>query len=588
MESGGMDRQALTSVAAALSKPAEGRVAAPVLPDNAPFTPEERAWINGYLAGLWVAKEIREGNGAGASPSDAPGKEPAGEKQTVCVLYASQTGNAESVARRLVQRLQEQGLPAQLQCMGSYPRENLSQERWLLAVTSTYGDGDFPDNGVDFWEFLSSQRAPRIQGLRFAVLALGDSGYPNFCQAGRKLDQRLEELGGQRVHPRVECDVDFEKKASQWIEDMLQVLRREVGGSLASEPAGTRDRSSGSSSSKEAQTTESAYSRERPFLAKLEKSFRLTGEGVGKETRHIEISLEGSDLSYLPGDALGVLPRNCPELVEEILREKGWSGEYWVELSSGKATSLREALSCHLEIHRLPPETWRACKDPQELVQACKPLLPRLYSIASSPRVYPRSVHLTVAVVRYRDGDRLRKGVASTFLAERLGQGDRLPVYVHQNPNFRPPPPDQALIMVGPGTGIAPFRAFLQEREMEEAPGPSWLFFGEWHREGTFYYREELQRWAKMGVLGRLDVAFSRDGSEKVYVWHRMKEEAKELFRWLQDGAYFYVCGSLAMGADVEKALLQILQKEGSWTEDRAAEYLAELRREGRYRRDVY
>ncbi|CAF0700835.1 diflavin oxidoreductase [Candidatus Methylacidithermus pantelleriae] len=564
-------------------------VSVPAIPESAPFSAEERAWINGYLAGAWIGSLLSSRD----YPKRSPREELPGDRGDayLTILYASQTGNTESLAKRLAEKAQEKGLAVRLYSMSAYPREQLQKERWLVAMTSTYGDGEFPDNGVGFWEFLSSDKVPRLEKLHYAVLALGDSHYPHFCQAGRNLDERLEELGAQRMCQRVDCDVDFERPANRWMEEVIQTLLERIPRVEGPEfPQGIQGENEGQLTTARAarEDVSGKYHRNHPFLATVVRNIPLTSLQAGKETRHIEISLEGSGLTYLSGDALGVFPRNCPLLVTEILDAKGWDKDSWVVLPGGQLLGLWEALCSHLEIARLSRETLAACGSPQELVDACKPLTPRLYSIACSPKVYPHVVHLTVGVVRYWDRERLRKGVASSFLAERAAEGARVPVYVHSNPRFRPPPAEAPLIMIGPGTGIAPFRAFLQEREGESRPGPSWLFFGEWHRDGTFYYREEIQRWAKMGVVTRLDLAFSRDQEEKCYVWHRMLESRKDFYRWLQEGAYVYVCGSLNVGRDVEKALVEIFRTEGGLKEPEAQARVSELKETGRYRKDVY
>ncbi len=505
----------------------------PFIPEGAPFTAEQRAYLNGFLAGLFSK-----------SPATSAPLKP------LTILFGSQTGNAESLAKRLAEEAGQAGFAPSVHDMAQYPRENLAGENRLLIITSTYGDGEPPDNAKAFWNFLRNG-APRLEGVEFSVLALGDSNYPKFCQCGKDFDRRLEELGAKRICERVDCDVDFEEGFQKWLDAVLKPV------TLSDAKGLSRSRAPGPTTEilRFAQNDNGGkYSRQNPFPAKLLTNRKLTGDGSAKDVRHIELSIEGSGLSYEPGDALGVWPENDPALVAEFAR-----------MLDGDTTGLAER-----ELARVDVPTQRM--PAAEFIAKLKKLQPRLYSISSSPKAHPGQVHLTVGVVRYP-----RNGVCSTFLAERAGE--TVPVFVQPNKNFRlPANGDTPIIMVGPGTGIAPFRAFLEERQAVGATGKSWLFFGEQHAATDFLYRDEL-------APTRLTTAFSRDQAEKIYVQHRMLEQAGELFAWLEDGAHFYVCGDAKrMAADVDAALREIVRRAGRDPD----EYVARLQAERRYQRDVY
>ena len=543
----------------------------PYIPENAPFTAEQRAYLNGFFAGLF---------------SRVPAENASAEtRQPLTILFGSQTGNAENVAKRAAKLAT--GFAATVGDMAKYSRASLTSETNLLIITSTYGDGDPPDNAKELWEFLASSSAPALKELRYSVLALGDSNYAKFCECGKNFDRRLQELGATRVHPRADCDVEFESAFLAWLEGALSAFKN----------------------------PKPANSRTNPHPAPLLANRKLNGEGSSKETRHFELRLEGSTLEYEVGDALGIYPANCPELVEELLQVLGHL----------KDDSLRHALTNDYEITKIPQPLLKAvaerAKDPllskltapgvngeltnflwgrdiidllrahpsvkfapEEFPGFLKKLQPRLYSISSSPKAHPGEVHLTVSVVRYTSLDRVRKGVCSTFLAERAT--DHAKVFVHKAKHFRlPPDPNTPIIMVGPGTGIAPFRAFLEERRAIGGKGKSWLFFGDQHADCDFLYRDELQGMVKERTLTRIDTAFSRDQSEKIYVQHRMLEHAKDIHAWLEDGAHFYVCGDASrMAKDVDQALRTIIESAGA----NATEYVSALQKSGRYQRDVY
>jgi sulfite reductase (NADPH) flavoprotein alpha-component len=498
-----------------------------------------------------------------------------------------------------------------------------SQERRVLLVASTYGEGEPPDSALGFWNWLCAENAPRMEEVEYSVLALGDTNYAEFCKFGRQLDARFEDLGAKRVAERAECDADPAEIAASWWAGVREWVFAKTN-PVSNEPF---NGSVGSNKTvlPEAQTVPEAsaaapYGKHNPFPGVLLRNVSLSRAGSAKTVRHFEISLEGSGLSYQPGDALGVVPTNCPELVEQILLAVHCDGEEAVQLKDVGEVSLRMALQRYLNLGRptkdvlalaggVTPDGQGSVSDPpaedmdlldllqgrkfrgspQEFVTACRRLQPRLYSISSSPKAHPGQVHLTVGVVQYEVAGRLRKGVCSTFLAERASLVP-VPVFIHETRSFRLPEDSTLpIIMVGPGTGIAPFRAFLEERRATGAGGSNWLFFGDQKRACDFLYEEELCAFLKDGYLTRLDLAFSRDGAEKVYVQHRMREEGRELWEWLERGAHFYVCGDASrMAKDVEAQLLEIIQLHGAKTQGTALEYLAALRKAGRYQRDVY
>jgi sulfite reductase (NADPH) flavoprotein alpha-component len=504
--------------------------------------------------------------------------------------------------------------------------EQLAGTERLLLVTSTWGEGDPPDNAANLWSALNTSDAPKLDKLAFSVLALGDKNYSDFCGAGKKFDTALEKLGAKRVHPRVDCDLDYEAAARDWMAAALPAIR-EFGDTPAPIPAAD----STSAAVPDNPTATKTYSRNSPFPARLLVNRLLTGDGSAKEVRHFAISLADSGLNYEVGDALGVVPSNCPALVGDILAALGCDGEEGVRAPDGSETSFRNALLRHFGITQPSASLLEAIADraqsaglknllargnkatlekhlhgrevidfliahplarftPPEFVGLLRKLNPRLYSIASSPKAHPGEVHLCVGIVRYESHGRTRKGVCSTWLADRIEGETSLPTFVQTSHGFRlPSSGDTPAIMVGPGTGIAPFRAFLEERQVIEARGRNWLFFGDQKRATDFLYRDELETMFKDGVLTKLDLAFSRDQAEKIYVQHRMLEHAKELWSWLEDGAHFYVCGDAKrMAKDVDLALHELIRKAGGKSVDQAAEYVARLKSAKRYQRDVY
>ncbi|WP_082060996.1 bifunctional nitrate reductase/sulfite reductase flavoprotein subunit alpha [Pseudomonas abietaniphila] len=521
------------------------------------------------------------------------------------LLWASQTGNAQTLAKRFGAHLRTAGIPVQVAAMDRFPVSRLSDANTVALISSTFGDGDSPDNGQRFWQSLSASEE-RLESLRYAVLALGDPSYDRFCQHGKNLDQRLLSLGASPLMPRVDCDSDFQDRADGWFRALQQALDIPPI-ELAPE------------------TSSHQPSRARPHHARLSINRRLNGEGASKDTRQVALTLDDSGLAYEAGDALGVWPRNCPALIDELLALTGLQGDQPVSVGTLGEMPLSQALTSQFEIARPSTEVlgfiaersgsseletlltepfnselkdwlWgRQLADvlrefplscsAQELLDHLKPLQPRLYSIASSSKAHPDEVHLTVSAVRYGK----RKGVSSTFLADRASDG-HVPIFLQPTRHFRVPDEgDVPMIMIGPGTGVAPFRAFLQERQLRADRGRNWLFFGEQHAATDFYYREELEGMQKDGLLTHLSLAFSRDQAEKIYVQHRIREQGAELWRWLQEGARIYVCGDAThMARDVDQALREVIAAHGRLSAEHADEHLRELAGENRYVRDVY
>jgi sulfite reductase (NADPH) flavoprotein alpha-component len=591
-------------------------VPVPYIPENAPFSPAQRAWLNGFLAGLF---------------SQQPAAAQAAPKRRANVYFGTETGNSEALAKQTAKFLQSRGLESQAINLNKISSSALAGEAYALIVISTFGDGDPPDSAKAFYTELHAPDHPRLPELRYSILALGDRNYERFCQCGKDLDVRLEALGGQRIYQLAECDVDYEAAAEAWRNGVATVL--EAGSPTGPAKSGAKPLPASDPvapvSDRPASNGEVVYDRKHPFLAQVYANRLLTAPGSAKETRHFEISLEGSNLSYTAGDALGIVPCNCPELVEQILTTLNCDGEEAVPSPDGVEIPLHKALLDFYEITKIPSSLvrWMAERsaDPAlrrllepaaaaqlksfvdqreivdllgehssvrisatEFVSHLKKLAPRLYSIASSPAAHGNSVHLTISIVRYETNGRRRKGVCSTFLADRAQQ--KVGAFVHRSPHFRlPEDHTKPVIMVGPGTGIAPFRGFLYEREAAGAAGRNWLFFGD-QKEGTdFLYRDELYRFKKNGLLSRFSTAFSRDQPEKIYVQQRMLEDAAELWAWLEEGAHFYVCGDAQrMAKDVDAALHAIIERAGQKSKEEAEAYVKKLKAEHRYQRDVY
>jgi len=590
----------------------------PHIPANAPFSPEQRAWLNGFLAGMFGA----------ASAEGAEADAEAQAKPPVSILFGSQSGNAESLAKKLAKAAKKEGFQAEAIDMAAYEPGRLAEERALLVVTSTYGDGEPPDNARTLHGGLLSDQAPRLEGVRFGVLGLGDSNYPDFNQCAIEFDRRLEELGAERICESAYCDVDYEEQAETWKKAALSALAQDAGPAAQAEGEKRGQGEERAAPAAPEAVEPPAYTKRHPFHARIKENRDLNGPGSDKETRHIVFDLGSSGLAYQAGDALGTRPVNSARLVDAIIEAAGLPEDAPTPLPDGGVGPLFEALRFHYEISRLSESFVEACArlseadrfralveskeamraylhgrgvleplleerprfpSTEHLVAPLKRLQPRLYSIASSLLAHPGEVHLTVARLRWEARGQERLGVCSNCLAE-AKPGQRLPVFVHPNPGFRPPADAAtAAIMVGPGTGVAPFRAFVEERTALGHTGSNWLFFGDRRSACDFLYADELRYWQKRGRLARLDVAFSRDQDKKIYVQDRLREAGAELFRWLEEGAHFYVCGDASrMAKDVDAALREIVAKESGKGAEFAGNYVEELRAAKRYARDVY
>ncbi|MEL3927549.1 assimilatory sulfite reductase (NADPH) flavoprotein subunit [Aeromonas enteropelogenes] len=566
---------------------------------------QQLAWVSGYLYGL---SQSGQQPVATSTAAVAPGG-------NLTILYGSQTGNAKGVASAIKAQAEARGLPVTLTSMADYKPKQLKKETHLLVVVSTYGEGEPPESAVDLFEQLKKGKVGKLDGLKFAVLGLGDSSYEFFCQTGKDFNDFLSKAGAERIYELASLDVDYQDAAKAWGEQAVAAVAATL--SAGSTTASVAD-------SVQAAVGHSQYHKENPFPAKLSVNQKITGRDSTKDIRHIEINLEESGIAYQPGDALGIWFDNDADLVGEVLALANLSGD-----EPTAHGDLRSALTRHFELTRLHGgfitglaeisdnaalkdlagdkaqvnalvasaqvvdvlKRFPASLSADQLIALLRPLIPRLYSIASAQSEVEEEVHLTVGVVRYPQEDgTVRNGGASSYLADRLPEDAEVRVFVEHNDNFRlPANPDTPVIMVGPGTGIAPFRAFLQEREAQGADGKNWLFFGNPHFTQDFLYQVEWQRYVKSGLLSKISLAFSRDQANKIYVQDRLREAGLELYQWLEAGAHFYVCGDANhMAKDVQEALLDVIAEHGQKSREEAEEYLSELRRAKRYQRDVY
>ncbi|WP_440874998.1 assimilatory sulfite reductase (NADPH) flavoprotein subunit [Thalassotalea sp. PLHSN55] len=571
------------------------------------YTPLQLAWASGYLA----AKS--EGSSVAVLPT-AAAAQPA---STLTILYGSQTGNAKGVAKALAEQAEAAGIMVELKGMGQFKPKSIKNVTHLLIVTSTNGEGEPPDDAIALHEFLASKKAPKLNDLQYSVLALGDTSYEYYCQTGKDFDQYLTKLGATAIAPRVDCDVDYEDAAKAWSDEIIEKAKDLVAAKEAAAPV----------VSLAASGVAASFTKQNPYAAELSVSQKITGRDSAKDVRHVEIDLGDSGITYQAGDALGVWFENDSALVEELIAALGLSAEdeidasgeklslsqaliekfeitqtavnfitFWAEKSQNKEllalaedkNAAREYAANHqvVDVVKAAPATVSA----QEFVDSLRKITPRLYSIASSQAEVDEEVHLTVGLVSYQAGEQTRVGGASGFLGQRLEDGDTVKVFIEHNDNFRlPSDGNTPVIMVGPGTGVAPFRAFMQEREAQGAEGDNWLLFGDQTFTQDFLYQVEWQAYLASGLLTKIDLAFSRDQAEKIYVQDRLRENAAEVFAWLERGAHFYICGDMSrMAKDVESTLLTIIEEQGKLSSEDAQQYLKDLRNAKRYQKDVY
>lgn len=580
---------------------------------------EQKVWLSGYLTANHMHPEEATMSGDTLPQYQSTVLNPP-ETREVTILFGSETGNAQSLSEAMETKLKEKDFPVTISSMDDFKTNKLKKVQDLVIISATHGEGSPPDNAASFYEFLHSRKAPKLNDFRFAVLSLGDESYEYFCQTGKDFDKRLEELGGERIVQRVDCDVDFDDAAEEWINNVINTVSETVG------HTSTAPEEAAAFSSEEAST----YNKKNPYMAEVLDNINLNGRGSNKETRHIELSIEDAGLTFEPGDCIGIYPQNNEDLVDQLIRTLGWDPDYAVTVDKVEETiTTKQALTSHFEITRLTKplaakaadifhneelnayisdEEWvkeyvvgRDLIDlvvdfppknivQEELFSILRKIPAREYSIASSYQANPDEVHLTIGAVRYQSYGRDRSGVCSVQIAERIEPGEQIPIYVHRNPNFKFPFDEETpVIMIGPGTGVAPFRSFIEEREERGIEGNTWLFFGEQHFTTDFLYQTDWQNWLKEGVLSRLDLAFSRDTEEKVYVQKLIQENSKEFYQWLQGGAAVFVCGDeKKMAKDVHDAILTVLENEGNMSHEDAEIHLNNMKKEKRYQRDVY
>lgn len=601
------------------------------------LTPEQQHWLSGYLLNPATTSvsdnktDIQE-NEAGitetetSTSTDQSVSEPVSastEPLDVHVLYGTETGNAEEIAETFETKLKSQNLNVHLWDMDDFPRDSLPEVEHLFIICSTQGVGEPPINALDLYDYLHGDDAPQLDQVNFAVLALGDQDFPDFCQAGKDFDHILGQLGANRVADRVDCDFDYEETAEQWITNMIELLTQASSNTNEETPSVENEDVT-------IEEPQAPYSKSNPFQAEVLKNTILTQPEASREVRHLEISLEGYREAYEPGDSLVVIPQNDPVLVNQLIDALNWDAETPIQMNdSDSMRSLKEALTHDFEIAKLTPVLMKnaaellgnpmlnaniqksewvqnyiygkdvidlirdftpVALEPNMLPQLLRKLPPREYSIASSNKVNPNSVHITVRVVKYEAHRRERFGVCSVQLADRTSVGDKLPVYLKKNPNFKfPYDTETPVIMIGAGTGIAPYRAYLQERAYLNLKGEQWLIFGNQNYHHDFLYKDDLEQWLEEGVLSKLDLAFSRETENKIYVQHRIEENSAEFYKWIQAGATIYLCGNKdEMASGVHESLIKVLIKEGNLDETEAEAYLTEMIKNQRYQRDVY
>lgn len=586
------------------------------------ITPEQIIWLSGFLEGKisGLAPAVI-GLGILQTVSAEVGQTQPQSKINLTILYGSETGNSKTQAEKLAEKASFKNIAATVYSMYDYNYKKLKDEENVAIVVSTHGEGDPPDMADDFYKFITGKRAPKLPNLNYSVLALGDKSYKYFCKTGEDIDAACKSAGAFRLAPLVKCDVDYEESAEIWMNNFLLNLTPPVQAA----PPATSDEPVVIQQTV-APVADFEFSKKNPYMATVLEKVKITGRDSDKEVFHLELSLEGSGITYEPGDSVGIFTKNPESLVNQIIEKTGFNPDQIVDIKVGEV-SLFDALTFHLEITILTFDIIKKYfertknKDLEKLinddrlldeylyghdvldlledfpfdwninkfVEILRPLPARLYSISSSMESVGEEVHATVSVVRYERKNRLRTGACSSHLADNIEIDDQIPIYIEKNPSFKLPANGSKIIMVGAGTGIAPYRAFMQERESKGIEGKSWLFFGDRRFNADFLYQVEWQKLLKSKHLEKMEVAFSRDQEEKIYVQHKLLENQKEIFGWIEEGAYFYLCGDMKnMAKDVNKTLLQIIQNEGGISEEKAAEYIKKLKREKRFQSDVY
>ncbi|MDW4092749.1 MULTISPECIES: assimilatory sulfite reductase (NADPH) flavoprotein subunit [Staphylococcus] len=603
---------------------------------NSPFDQEQAAQLNQIFQTLtaeqqiWLTGYLTAQQGSVAQTTEAPqqvaeyvlnneSESQNNNDRHITVVYGSETGNAQSLAEIFADRLVEHNYTVKLTAMDEIKQKEFKKVEDLFVITATHGEGDPPDNALTFHEFIHSRKAPKLENVRFSVLALGDESYEYFCQTGKDFDAQLLELGAERLADRQDCDLDFDDLAEKWMNKNIEILNQSTG--HGSTPTSTETVQS---------AKEKRYSKSNPYQAEVLENINLNGRGSNKEVRHVELLLDNYGESFEPGDCVVVLPQNEPEIVTLLIETLGWDKDIEIPINDdGDTLPLEKALTEHFEITKLTKPLLQKAAElfgntellsqidnaewiqqyvdgrdvidlltefptselkPETFYKLLRKLPAREYSIASSYEATPDEVHITVGAVRYEAHERTRKGVCSVQLAERIQPGDTLPIYLKKNPNFKFPFDEETpVIMIGPGTGVAPFRSYMQEREELGLSGNTWLFFGEQYFTTDFLYQTEWQAWLKDETLAKLDLAFSRDTEEKVYVQHRIAQQSELFYQWLQDGAAIYVCGDEKhMAKDVHDTIRSVIEQEGDMSEADAEAYLTQMKQEKRYQRDVY
>lgn len=603
---------------------------------NSPFDQEQAAQLNQIFQTLtaeqqiWLTGYLTAQQGSVTQTAEAPQQvaeyvlNNESESQTnndrhITVVYGSETGNAQSLAEIFADRLVEHNYTVKLTAMDEIKQKEFKKVEDLFVITATHGEGDPPDNALTFHEFIHSRKAPKLENVRFSVLALGDESYEYFCQTGKDFDAKLLELGAERLTDRQDCDLDFDDLAEKWMNKNIEILNQSTGhGSTVTSTETVQS------------AKEKRYSKSNPYQAEVLENINLNGRGSNKEVRHVELLLDNYGESFEPGDCVVVLPQNEPEIVTLLIETLGWDKDIEIPINDdGDTLPLEKALTEHFEITKLTKPLLQKAAElfgntellsqidnaewiqqyvdgrdvidlltefptselkPETFYKLLRKLPAREYSIASSYEATPDEVHITVGAVRYEAHERTRKGVCSVQLAERIQPGDTLPIYLKKNPNFKFPFDEETpVIMIGPGTGVAPFRSYMQEREELGLSGNTWLFFGEQYFTTDFLYQTEWQAWLKDETLAKLDLAFSRDTEEKIYVQHRIAQQSELFYQWLQDGAAIYVCGDEKhMAKDVHDTIRSVIEQEGDMSEADAEAYLNQMKQEKRYQRDVY